>query len=99
VATMSCNYFLFGLYDQPRLSGPFESIYRTFWDTYLEATGDQEVLKVVAPYYIFRGLVIASPEWYPNHPLEVRKGLLRFLENVLEDEVFDYANINKYMKG
>jgi hypothetical protein len=43
-------------------------------------------------------LVIASPEWYPNHPLEVRKGLLRFLENVLEDEVFDYVGINKYME-
>ena len=23
---------------------------------------------VVAPYYVFRGLVIASPEWYPSHP-------------------------------
>jgi hypothetical protein len=98
VSTMSCNYLLYGLYDQPRLSGHFETLYRTFWDTYLEATGDEEILRVVAPYYVFRGLVIASPEWYPNHPLEVRQGLLRFLENVLKDETFDYANINNYME-
>jgi len=97
VATMSCNYLLFGLYDKPRLSGNFEKLYLSFWDTYLEETNDREMLKVIAPFYVFRGLVIASPEWYPNHPEEVRKGLFRFLENVLEDEVFDYKNINKYM--
>ena len=97
VSTMSCNYLLYGLYDQPRLSGPFEKLYLTFWEEYLEQTEDQEILQVIAPFYVFRGLVIASPEWYPNHPLEVRKGLFRFIENVLEDESFDYRNINKYM--
>lgn len=97
VATMSCNYLLFGLYDQPVLSGPFEKIYLTFWEEYLSQSNDEEILKVIAPFYVFRGLVIASPEWYPNHPLEVRKGLFRFLTNVLEDETFDYKHINKYM--
>lgn len=97
VATMTCNYLLFGLYDKPVLTGPFEKLYLSFWEEYLSRTNDQEMLKVIAPFYVFRGLVIASPEWYPNHPLEVRKGLFRFLKNVLEDEVFDYKQINKYM--
>jgi hypothetical protein len=96
--TMSINYLLFGLYEKPRLAGDFERLYLTFWETYLRESGDDEMLSVIAPFYVFRGLVIASPQWYPNHPLPVRRGLLRFLENVLEDDRFDCLNINRYME-
>lgn len=98
VSTMSCNYLLFGLYDQPRLAGPFEKLYMTFWDEYLGLTNDLEILEVIAPFYVFRALVIASPEWYPNHPPEVREGLFRFMENVLAEERFAYDRINSYMR-
>ncbi|QLA20271.1 phosphotransferase family protein [Desulfolutivibrio sulfoxidireducens] len=98
VATMSINYLLFGLYEKPRLAGEFERLYLAFWETYLRESGDDEMLSVIAPFYVFRGLVIASPQWYPNHPLPVRQGLLRFLENVLEEGRFDCLNINKYME-
>lgn len=97
VATMSCNYLLFGLYDQPRLSGNFERLYLSFWEEYLGHTNDHEMLEVIAPFYVFRALVIASPEWYPNHPPQVREGLFRFMENVLADERFAYDRINSYM--
>ena len=97
VSTMSCNYFLYGLYQGTRLKGNFECLYLAFWEEYLEQTGDMEMLEVIAPFYVFRGLVIAHPEWYPDHPEEVRSGLLRFLENVLRDDCFDYRNINVYM--
>jgi hypothetical protein len=99
VSTMSLNFMLFGLYEKPELSGHFEKMYRGFWDEYMSLTNDTEMLEVVAPFYVFRTLVIASPAWYPNHPLEVRKGLLGFMENVLADERFDYENINAYLKG
>ena len=98
-SVMSINYLLFGLYDQPRLTGDFERLYRTFWDTYLEASNDAELLEVIAPFYVFRGLVVASPQWYPSHPLPVRQGLLHFLEAVLAADRFDYANINALMHG
>ncbi|MFK4764458.1 phosphotransferase family protein [Desulfobaculum sp. SPO524] len=98
VATMTLNYLLFGLYDTPRLSGAFEKLYRTLWDTYLEETGDRQMLEVIAPFYVFRALVVASPEWYPDHPIAVRRGLFRLIENVLEDDTFDWRNINKYME-
>jgi hypothetical protein len=97
VATMSLNFVLFGLYGGARLGGDFERLYRTFWETYLERTNDAEMLAVIAPFYVFRGLVVASPQWYPGHPQAVRQGLLRFLENVLEDDRFDWANFNRYM--
>lgn len=98
LATMAINYLLFGLYEEPRLHGDFEKLYATYMSEYLEASGDEEILEVMAPFFVFRGLVIASPEWYPDHPAPVRAGLLRFLENVLEDEVFDWKNINRYME-
>jgi len=97
LSAMSCNYFLYGLYQGPRLSGDFKELYMAFWEEYLEQTGDEEILEVIAPFYVFRSLVIANPEWYPNHPIKVRQGLLRFLENVLSEEHFDYRNINKYL--
>lgn len=99
VSTMAINYLLFGLFDKPVLAGPFERLYRVFFDTYLEATNDQEMLKVIAPFFVFRGLVIASPEWYPNHTPVVRQGLFRFLENVLDEPSFAYQDVNRYMQG
>jgi hypothetical protein len=98
LATMSLNYLLYGLYDHPRLDGDFAALYRAFWEHYLELSGDQEILEVIAPFYVFRGLVIASPQWYPHHPPAVRLGLFKFLERVLEDDRFDWRNINKYME-
>ncbi|WP_461832888.1 aminoglycoside phosphotransferase family protein [Desulfothermus sp.] len=99
VATMACNYILYGLYDRPKITGPFEKMYMTFFEEYLSYTEDKEILEVIAPFFVFRALVIASPKWYPNHPKEVRAGLFRFMENILKDEKFDYKNINKYMQG
>lgn len=98
LATMAINYLLFGLYKEPRFGGPFERLYNEYMRAYLEASQDQEILLVMAPFFVFRGLVVASPEWYPNHPAPVRAGLLRFIENVLEDERFDWENINRYME-
>lgn len=98
LATMAVNYLLWSLYDHGRLSGPFKSLYRAYFEEYLASTGDSEVLEVMAPFFVFRALVIASPQWYPDHPPEVRQGLFRFMVNVLEDDVFDWEGINRYME-
>ncbi len=98
LVTMAVNYLLWSLYEHDRLDGPFEIMYRTYFEEYLDQTKDQEVLEVMAPFFVFRGLVIASPEWYPDHPERVRKRLFNFIVNVLEDDVFDWQNINKYME-
>ncbi|WP_027722399.1 phosphotransferase family protein [Maridesulfovibrio zosterae] len=97
LSCMATNYILFGLYDGDNFSESFKTLYMTFFDKYLELTGDTNILKVLAPFFVFRGLVVASPVWYPDHPVEVRNKLLCFIENVLEDEVFDYANFERYM--
>lgn len=94
---MAINYLLWSLYEHDGLSGAYETLYRAYFQEYLDRTGDMEVLEVMAPFFVFRGLVIASPEWYPDHPDTVRHRLHSFIANVLEDDVFDWENINKYL--
>jgi hypothetical protein len=98
VSTMAANYLLFALLDRGRVAGPFAELYRAFFAEYLERTNDAEMLRVMAPFLVFRGLVIASPEWYPDHPPAVRQGLLRLIENVLADDIFDWAHVGKYLE-
>ena len=51
------------------------------------------------PFYAFRGLVVASPVWYPNISLETRRKMFNFIRGVLEAENFDYKDAEKYFKG
>lgn len=103
VACMALNYLLFGILGQEqepvRFQGPFRELHDAFFEAYLEATGDTEIFEVMAPFYVFRCLVVASPEWYPDHSPAVRKALLGFMERVLEDETFDYRNVERYLEG
>ena len=49
-----------------------------FWDNYLAKTDDREMLEVIAPFFAWRGLVIASPVWYPAPPVRVSKNHIQF---------------------
>jgi len=101
VASLAANYLLFGLLrnpEQARLSGPFAELWNALFEEYLARSGDAGILEVMAPFFVFRALVIVSPEWYPNHPAPVRRALVRFLTRVLEEEVFDWANVNRLLE-
>ncbi len=94
---LSINYLFSSLLRSGRLEGGFERLFRLFWDRYLERTGDAEMLEAAAPFFAWRGLVIASPVWYPRLPEAVRKAVFTFLENVLAAERFDPAGVNGYL--
>jgi len=105
LASLAANYLLFGLLHNaqadrpgPLFQGPFAQLWTALFEEYLARSGDPEILEVLAPFFVFRALVIASPEWYPNHPPQVRGALGRFLSRVLEDEVFDWRNVNRYLE-
>src|SRR4051794_15979768 len=76
VACLAINYLFFGLQRSGRLDGPFEALFARVWRRYVEGSGDRELASVVAPYFAFRGLVLASPLWYPHLPQDVRSRLL-----------------------
>jgi hypothetical protein len=96
VACLTLNYLFFSLQRSGRLEGAFEKLFRRFWERYLERSGDSEVLAVAAPFYAFRGLVVANPVWYPGLAAPVREKILRFVVNVLDSPRFEPARANAY---
>jgi streptomycin 6-kinase len=96
VTCLTMNYLFFSLQRSGRLEGGLENLFQRFWRRYLEQTGDREILTVVAPFFAFRGLVMASPIWYPNLPEGVRKKIFTFIREVLDAERFDPERVNAY---
>jgi hypothetical protein len=99
VTSLTMNYMFFSLQRSGRLEGPFEDLFRNFWKRYLETSGDTEMLEVAAPFFAFRGLVMAHPVWYPNLPDDVRLKLFNFMEAVLDARTFDPEKVNQYCDG
>jgi hypothetical protein len=99
ITAMTINYLFFGLLktEGRELDRGFKSLFDLFFATYLEKTGDYELLEVIQPFFVFRGLVVASPVWYPHISLETRRKLFNFIRNVLDAEKFDYNGVGKYL--
>lgn len=98
VTCMTINYLFASLLRSGRLEGPFERIFMRFWENYLQRTNDPELMDVAAPFYAWRGLVIASPLWYPRLPVDVRRTVFTFIMNVLAADRFDYSAVNRYLQ-
>ena len=81
-----------------KLEGDFEKMYRLFWETYLSRTKDREMLEVIAPFLAWRGLVIASPVWYPHLTEPVRASIFNLIKNVLRSSAFDPMDTNRYLQ-
>ncbi len=96
-ATMTINYLFFSLQRSGRLDGDLEKLFRLFWENYQAKTGDRQMFDVIAPFYAWRGLVIASPVWYPHLSRDVRKMIFNFIENVLGTGRFDPDDVNRYL--
>jgi hypothetical protein len=96
VTSLTLNYVFFSLQRSGRLEGGFEEMFLRFWDRYLEKARDRELLQVAPPFIAFRGLVMASPLWYPSLSDQVRKKLLTLIVAVLEDSAFDPRKVNEY---
>jgi len=99
VTAMTINYIFYSLQKYGELAGVFDRLFRLFWENYLRKTEDWEILEVVQPFYAWRGLVVASPIWYPNLSLDVRRKLLNFVRNVLHYEKFDLDAVNSYLQS
>ncbi len=98
ITAITINYIFFSLIRYGKLEGPFEELYRIFFNSYLEKTGDEEILKVLQPFYTWRCLVIANPIWYPDLKPDVRIKLFNFIDNVLNTDIFDPEEVNSYLK-
>ncbi len=99
VTCLALNYFFFSLQRSHKLQGDLEQLWMRFWERYLERSGDHAVLEVAAPFLAFRGLVMANPLWYPALDGRVRRKLLSFVLNVLQEERFDPTRANAYCEA
>jgi hypothetical protein len=101
VSCMTINYPFFSLQRQVQLAGSFMALYTAFWETYLSQTEDDEgeLLSVIAPWFAWRALVLASPQWYPTLTDEVRRKILAFARNVMVQPSFDWKAINDYLEA
>lgn len=99
VSSMSLNYLFFSLDCCGKVEPVFLDMFETFWKRYLKKTKDKEMLKVVAPFFAWRCLVLASPLWYPKLDDSIRRSLFNFIHNVLDQEEFNPYNVNELLKG
>ena len=101
LAAMAVNYLLLGLLMHPgeplEFRGPFRELWDAFFEEYLARTADAQALEVIGPFFVFRCLVVASPQWYPGHPPAVRQGLLRFMEQVAASDSFSFGSVVEYL--
>ncbi len=98
LAAMSINYLFFSLQTHGALEGSFSDLFQTFTRSYLDKTGDEEVLEVIQPFFAWRALVIASPIWYPNLSREVRRKIFNFIHNILAVDKVNLGAINDYLR-
>jgi hypothetical protein len=87
VAALGVNYLFFGVRrsaraGRARVDEPFAGLFRLFVDTYLDASGDGELLDVLPPFLAFRALVLAHPRWYPDLTDATRVALLAFADRM-----------------
>ncbi|MHA1238699.1 MAG: phosphotransferase family protein [Candidatus Odinarchaeia archaeon] len=97
LAGLAINYIFYSIQTQGEIKGPFKDLLQRFFNNYLEKTKDKEILEVIQPFLAWRGLVVASPIWYPNLSYDVRRKLFNLIENVLDTDVFDVTQINQYI--
>ncbi|MDI6890536.1 MAG: phosphotransferase [Thermodesulfovibrionales bacterium] len=98
VTALTINYVFFSIKHHFSIEGPYLDGLRLFYESYVALTGDDEIYNVVAPFYAFRGAVVANPVFYPEVTPEQRRLIFRFVNNVLDTDGFEPGRINDYLR-
>jgi len=98
VTALTVNYIFFSINHSGKVHGPYLEALQLFYDDYMKKTGDTEILEVAAPFYAFRGAVVANPVFYPDVTQENRRKIFNFVHGVLDDESFKVDKVNEYIK-
>jgi len=98
VSALTINYIFFSLMYYGEFRDPFKRLWELFFKEYMDKTNDEEMFRVIQPFYAWRCLVIANPIWYPNLKYEVRRKIFNFIHNILDAEFFDYSDVSSYLR-
>jgi hypothetical protein len=97
VTALTINYIFFSIKHHGSVKGSYFEGLRMFFEKYVSLTGDEELYSVVAPFFAFRGAVVANPVFYPDLTLDQRKLIFKFVNNVLDDDKFRLEKVNDYL--
>lgn len=98
LSALTINYLFISLWKCGGYVKPFKELLERFFEYYLSETGDTEILKVIQPFYCFRGLVVAHPLYYPEMEDWKRRSILNFIHNVLSVDEFDPMKVGEYVE-
>lgn len=101
VTALSINYPFFALMHPGTWERGFGPLWTTFWRGYAASGkgGGQGLFEVVAPFWAWRTLVVASPVWYPDIDPAARERMLKLAEDVLAADTFDPDLVVAMMAG
>jgi len=99
LSALTINYLFISIWRCGSYTQPFEALFEELFESYIDETGDTEILRVIQPFYCFRGLVVVHPLYYPEMEDWKRQSILRFVENVLSVEEFDPGKVREYLEG
>ncbi len=98
ISCLGVNYIHYAIKDCGTFDGPFADLFRRFLGFYFERKSDDGFFEVTQPFFAFRALVIANPQFYPYDTAETKRKLLDFGLSALETEKFETENIPDYIE-
>jgi hypothetical protein len=96
ITALAINYIFFSIKNHGTVKGAYLEGLNLFFDEYIKQSGDKEITRVVAPFFAFRGAVVANPVFYPDITMIQRKKIFKFIHKILEKKSFNYNQINNY---
>ncbi len=97
ITALSINYIFLSLKYCGEVKGAYLEGLNLFFEEYVMQSKDVELFEVLAPFFAFRGAVVANPLFYPDLSADARNKIFRFVRNVLSDDKFEISRINKYL--
>lgn len=94
VTALTINYIFFSIKNHGDVRGAYLEGLRLFFDEYVRLSKDAGIYEVLAPFFAFRGAVVANPVFYPEVTTKQRGLIFRFVHNVLDSERFLPEKVN-----
>jgi hypothetical protein len=97
ITALCINYIFFSVMYHGNVRGAYLEGINLFFDEYVKLTKDEELFEVVAPFFAFRGAVVANPVFYPELGSESRKKIFNFIKMAMLSDIFEIKRINDYL--
>ena len=99
LTALAINFIFYSIQRHGKVQGACLEALKMFFGKYIGLTGDEAVLGLVAPFFAFRGVVVANPAFYPRLGDEGRSLIFRFIHRVLDSPVFEPERVNDYISS